>query len=201
MRLRDVCEIQIGYTARERLEPSEFDGIRAIQLRDINPDGAVDLKALTKFMINDAPERYLARAGDVLFRSRGERNTATMIDAQWNGSAIVVLPLVLLRAKRDVIAPEFLAWALNQPKAQRHFDKTARGTSLRMIPRSSLNDLELDVPPFSYQSKIVHINAMANREYALSSILAEKRRALASLVLNDHAKNMSSNFSSERHVR
>lgn len=201
MRLTDVCEIQMGYTARGRLEPSEFNGVPAIQLRDISTDGRIDLTALTCFSIDDVSERYLAHAGDVLFRSRGERNTATIIDTQWNGSAVVVSPLMLLRTKSDLIAPHYLAWILNQPSAQRHFDKTARGTSLRMIPRSSLNDLVIDVPPLSCQVEIVDIDALADREGVLSGLLAEKRRMLGSLVLNDHAKKSSPNPGSERHSK
>ena len=91
MRLADVCKIQMGYTAKGRLEPAEVDGVPAIQLRDISADGRIDLASLSRFAFDTAPERYLARGGDVLFRSRGERNTATVIGDAWNGSAIAVL--------------------------------------------------------------------------------------------------------------
>ncbi|NWH07135.1 MAG: restriction endonuclease subunit S, partial [Alphaproteobacteria bacterium] len=120
MRLADACTIHTGYTARGRLEPTATGGVLAIQLRDISPDGLVDPERLTRVQLDGLPDRYFVRAGDVVFRSRGERNTASALGECLKEPALAVLPLMVLRPNLDVVTPEFLAWSINQPPAQRH---------------------------------------------------------------------------------
>tara|TARA_R110000824_G_scaffold118960_2_gene271649 strand:+ start:285650 stop:286255 length:606 start_codon:yes stop_codon:yes gene_type:complete len=198
MHLGDACTIHTGYTARGRLEPTAAGGVLAIQLRDISPDGLIDPERLTRVQLDGLADRYFVRAGDVVFRSRGERNTASALDERLREPALAVLPLMVLRPKRDVVTPEYLAWAINQPPAQRHFDGAARGTNIRMIPRSSLDDLELDVPDLETQKKIVAIDVLAERERELSLIAAESRRKLTSLILVERANRMRPDAGQER---
>lgn len=198
MRLADACTIHTGYTARGRLEPAAAGGVLAIQLRDISPEGIIDPERLTRIQLDGLADRYFVRAGDVVFRSRGERNTASALDERLQEPALAVLPLMVLRPKRDVVTPEYLAWAINQPPAQRHFDSAARGTNIRMIPRSSLDDLELDVPDLATQKKIVAIDILAERERELSLVAAESRRKLTSLILVERANRMRPDAGQER---
>ena len=197
MRLAATCTIHSGYTARGRLEPTDAGGVLAIQLRDISPEGAVDPRRLSRVQLDDLADRYFVRAGDVVFRSRGERNTASALDERLREPALAVLPLMVLRPKPDVVVPEYLAWAINQPSAQRHFDAAARGTNIRMIPRSSLDDLELDVPDIETQRRIVAIDAMAERERELSQLAAETRRKMMSLILVERASRVRINATKE----
>ena len=190
MRLGDACTVHTGYTARGRLEPAESGGIPTIQLRDIASDGRVDPARFARVQPDGLVERYLVRAGDVIFRSRGERNTASALDDRLREPALAVLPLLVLRPKRDVVTPEYLAWAINQPPAQRHFDTVARGTNIRMIPRSSLDDLELDVPDLTTQKKITAVDILAERERVLAILAADGRRKLTSLILAERAKSL-----------
>ncbi|MBX9864865.1 MAG: restriction endonuclease subunit S [Hyphomicrobium sp.] len=198
MRLADACTIHTGYTARGRLEPTTVGGVLAIQLRDISPDGLVDPERLTRVQLEDLADRYFVRAGDVVFRSRGERNTASALDERLREPALAVLPLMVLRPNRNVVTPAYLAWAINQPPAQRHFDIAARGTNIRMIPRSSLDDLELDVPDIETQERIVVIDALAERERELTQLAAETRRKMMSLILVERASRMRPKTRQER---
>lgn len=198
MRLANACTIHTGYTARGRLEPTAAGGVLAIQLRDISPEGLVDPDRLTRVQLDGLAERYFVRTGDVVFRSRGERNTASALDERLQEPALAVLPLMVLRPKRDVVTPEYLAWAINQPPAQRHFDSAARGTNIRMIPRSSLDDLELDVPNIELQQKIVVVDALAERERELTQLAADTRRKMISLLLVERANSMHPKTRQER---
>jgi hypothetical protein len=167
-------------------------------LRDISPEGIVDPERLTRVQLEGLAERYFVRTGDVVFRSRGERNTASALDERLQEPALAVLPLMVLRPKRDVVTPEYLAWAINQPPAQRHFDSAARGTNIRMIPRSSLDDLELDVPDIETQGKIVVVDALAERERELALLAADTRRKMISLLLVERANSMRPRTRQER---
>lgn len=164
-----------------------MEGALAIQLRDISPEGSIDPDQLMRVQLGDVADRYFVRAGDVLFRSRGERNTASVLDGRFQESAVAVLPLIILRPFPNIVMPEYLAWAINQAPAQRHFDSAARGTNIRMIPRASLDNLEIDVPSLEMQRTIMAIDALAERERELALNAAEARRMLVRRLLVERA--------------
>lgn len=93
-----------------------------------------------------------------------------------------------LRPNPAAILAEYLAWAINQPEAQRHFDAAARGTSIRMVPKASLDDLRIDVPDLETQHRIIMIDALAAREGALMRLLADGKRDLTNRLLAERAK-------------
>jgi len=189
MRLSDLCTIQSGYTARSRLEPIAQGGVPAIQLGDVRADSDLDPVELPLYQLAGGFDRYWAGAGDVLFRSRGEQNTAVAIKAGANVAAIVIQPLMILRPDAGKVDPEYLAWFINQPEAQRYFDSCARGTSLRMIPKPCLEGLEVDVPDMATQRAVVEIDRLARRERQLMHELAEKRKAFTSFALLRRVRN------------
>jgi len=181
--LRDVCTIQMGYTPRGRLEAVDAGGVPAIQLRDFSAEGRINPMGFLRYDLDGKTDRYLVRPGDVLFRSRGERNTAMAADERIIEPVVAVSPLIVLRPDRKAIEPRFLEWVINQSPAQRYFDSHARGTRLRMISKSSLDNLEIDLPDLKTQGAIIEINALATREHELSSRAGEKKRQLISHLL------------------
>jgi hypothetical protein len=188
VKLSSVCEVQSGYTARSRLEPASRGGVPAIQLRDLKGEDDFDPSDSPCYALEPAIERYWAGAGDVLFRSRGERNTAVPIAAAAQGAAIAILPLLVLRPDPKLIEGKYLAWLINQPASQRYFDKWAYGTRLRMIPKSFLDDLEVPLPDLATQRLIVELHSLARRECALSQRLAEKKLEFTNFVLLQQAR-------------
>lgn len=183
MLMPDVCEIRSGYTARGRLETAPDGGVLAIQLGDVAPEGGVLMGQLSRLQMDAPPARHFVHAGDVLFRSRGEKTTAAAIPPDFSGSALALLPLIVLRPRRDIVLPEYLAWVINQAPAQRHLERSARGTSMRMVPRSAFDDLVIDVPDMRAQRLIVDTSELADRERELASMMADKRHQLVQMSL------------------
>src|SRR5437762_9112620 len=108
MTLGQMCDIQMGFTARERLVPMET-GVPMIQLRDLGPDGSLETNGLIKCELGAVSPRYLVRNGDILFRSRGDKNTATTV-AGLDSASVAVLPLVIIRPNTTVMQPRYLSW-------------------------------------------------------------------------------------------
>lgn len=187
MRLGQACDIQTGYTARGRLEAAAA-GVLVIQLRDVLLQGGVDPSRLSRVDLTDVLDRYLVRAGDVVFRSRGDWNTAAAIDERLREPALVVLPLVIIRPKRELVDPAYIAWFINHRSAQRYFDSCARGTGLRMIPMPCLENLEIATPPLETQRRVVEIDRLATRETELLGELAKKRKAFTEFALMDQVR-------------
>lgn len=188
MLLSEVSSVHPGYTARSRLEAAPTGGVPVIQLRDVTESGAADPAVLGRVDFKERIDRYTVTAGDVLFRSRGESNVAVALDDRFVEPVVAVLPFMILRPARSIIDPAYLAWIINQPLAQGHFNASARGTNLRMVPRSSLDELEIDVPDLETQRRIVAIADLATREERLLRQLAAARRTLTNRLLAECAK-------------
>ncbi|ANL71097.1 hypothetical protein AMC83_CH01073 [Rhizobium phaseoli] len=186
-RLSDICDVLSGFTARERLE-EDAEGVLTIQMRDVTDSVTVDPAGLMKSAFDGAMERYLAGAGDVVFRSRGERNFAAYLDNRFVEPAVAVLPILILRPKVGIV-PEYLVWAINRPEAQRHFDSDARGATIRMIPKARIESLELEVPDVATQGKVADIDTLSRREAALTMELTEMRRQLIAEYLQSIVRN------------
>lgn len=189
-RLADLCEVQTGYTVRSGLRETRAGGVPAIQLRDLHGEEDFDPAGLPRYGLGPSFDRYWAKPGDVLFRSRGDRNTAVLISEGAKAGAIAVLPLIILRPDRQRVDPAYLAWFINQPSAQRHFDRCAnRGSTMRMIPKNCLDDLEVAVPDLAAQRLIVEIDRLAKRERDLMRELADKKQKLTEFALLRQARN------------
>ena len=188
MRLAELSEIHSGYTARGRLNPLQEGGVPALQLRDIGTNGEAPGPNFQRYDLGELSERYFVRGGEVIFRSRGEPNAAAAISDPLPEPVAVIVPLVIVRPDRARVLPEYLAWAINQPDAQRRLGAEAQGTSLRMIPMAALEDLEIAVPDLTTQKRIVELNALARQEGHLLRHLAARRETLVSAILGEAAK-------------
>jgi hypothetical protein len=186
--LSQICKIQLGYTARGRLDPIESGGVRAIQLRDTAPEGGRNTDLIAQYRLDTVPERYWAKQGDLLFRSRGDRNTATAVSDWLDAPAVAVMPLVILRPQFGKADPQYVAWFINQATTQRYFDACARGTGMRMIPVGCLANLEVPLPDIVAQKLIAEIDELARQEFALAKRLAERRRLVTTFALLERAR-------------
>ena len=170
-------------------------GVRMVQMRDVPPNGAVDPVSLERLALDRVPGGHLVAAGDVLFRSRSESNTASALDARFREPVLAIAPLYVLRPDREVVLPAFLAWAINQPDSQRHFGRFARGTNMRMVPRDVLADLRIGIPGLAVQRRIVALDSLSRRERSLCVRAAEHRRRLVARLLGQAASQHASGLS------
>ena len=188
MRLSELSDIHSGYTARGKLDPVPEGGVPALQLSDVGTTGEMPGSDFQRYHLNKLSDRYFVRGGEVVFRSRGEPNAAAAIPDPLPEPVVVIVPLVIVRPDRGRILPEYLAWAINQPDAQRQLGAEAQGTSLRMIPKTVLENLEIAVPDLATQKSIVELNALARQEGQLLRQLAARRENLLTAILGEAAK-------------
>lgn len=188
MMIGDLCGLHTGFTARGALTSASEGGVPVIQLRDVGFDGEVFRDALLLYDLQGVSERYCVKGGEVLFRSRGDVNAAAVVSGDLQCSAIVIAPLIIMRPDPSKLLPAYLAWAINQPDAQRRLGGEAQGTNLRMIPKAALERLEICVPDLESQLTIVRVDTLARREADLLRDLAERRLQFHNLILSDHAR-------------
>lgn len=184
--LADICDVSSGFTARARLE-EVAGGELVLQMRDIGDAPKVDPSGLMRSVFEGAVDRYMVGAGDVVFRSKGERSVAAYLDKDFQSLAVAVLPVMILRMKAAVL-PEYLVWLINQPEAQRHFGGDARSGTIRAVPKASIESLPIDLPDLATQQKIVEIDQLLRREVELSSKLLLLRQQVVTEELKLLAK-------------
>jgi len=186
--LNEACDIQSGYTARTALIEDAERGVPAIQLRDLQ-SAQVSIAAATKYALGGRLDRYLVKPGDVLFRSRGESNTASVAVGDVSEAVVALLPVMVIRPKKFDVLPEYVAWSINQYEAQRHLDLGARGTKLRMIPKECLETLPLHIPSLAVQRMITDLDALSATETRLLHELADTKRKFTRFALLQQVRN------------
>jgi restriction endonuclease S subunit len=174
-KLRHIASIQMGYPFRTGLEWTECGNFRVIQMKDIDDNSQLDVGDLATVDLANLKDRYRVRLGDVLFRSRGRLNTATLVDINV-GDVAAAAPLLVIRADADKVLPEYLAWWINHPKSQTYLNRQASGTASRMINKKAVTEMMIEVPPLARQERIATVARLVDREQVLLRQLAEKRK-------------------------
>jgi len=165
--LRGLVDIQIGYGFRAGVTAEAAGRTGVIQMKDLGDDHIVDLPGMARVSM-DVPAGRQVEQGDVVLRSRGDRSTGAIVAAD-PGPALVAAPLLRLRVVDERLLPGYLNWYLNQPSAQTHFARHAEGSSVKMISKQVLKDLEIEVPSLDRQESIVALAALSERERVLCS--------------------------------
>lgn len=178
LKLQEICRVQMGYSFRSRLERTVSDScIRVIQMKDISESGHLIKEDIFCIEMKNIKPGYLLNKGDIIFKSRGNLNTAALVSEDL-GKTIAASPLTVLKVKGKNVLPAYLAWYINQPMVQKLLEAKAGGTSVRMINIADLGALEVSIPPIETQKKIIGIFELFQREQALVQEITVKRKKL-----------------------
>jgi hypothetical protein len=186
VKLKVIADIRTGYPFRSRLRHDPEGSIAVVQMKDIDDSNLLHPDDLIRVSLSEVKASHLINRGDLVFRSRGRTNTVALIDADV-GPAILAAPMILIRPLG--IYPAYLHWFVNQESTQQHLAALAAGTSLLMISKASLSELEVAVPSLEHQQKIVECAALGRREQELMNQMAGLRKHYWEGVLMRLAKN------------
>lgn len=188
IQLKDVASVQVGHSLRSRLEPSPNGSVHVIQMKDLRNDSTVDCSNLQRTEIENLKEHHLVLSKDLIFRSRGEIHKAAILEEAPLGQIVAVAPLLRIRVEKpEQILPEFLNWCISQPVAQKFLTSRAAGSSLKMISKEAMEELEIPLPELRTQQEIVELAALAHREQKLLKVIAQKRDQYISTTLMEIA--------------
>jgi restriction endonuclease S subunit len=128
-------------------------------------------------------DHHLAQEGDLVFRSRGQVNTAAVL-LEDPGKAVVAAPLLRIRITNpDIVLPEYLNWYISQRDAQIFLTSRAKGTVQKMISKHTVEELEVVLPSLEQQRSIVELARLSAREQLLLHRLSIKREQYVNSVL------------------
>jgi restriction endonuclease S subunit len=175
-RIKDIANLGVGYQFRGKVEPDPAGNVRVIQIKDIDADHQIGVGALESVNV-DRPGPYLTHQGDVLFLGRGHRLYAVVVP-EIDGNIVATGYFFILRAKANLVLPEYLAWSMNQADFQESLRPYLRGTHMPMVSRADVGGLKIPLPPLDVQRQILKLNDLVNEERRLSAAIHNKRTLL-----------------------
>lgn len=188
--LGDIADIRSGFTFRERIDELNSGGnAHVAQIKDVRSawerTNTAMLHAHQLPMINwEGRGRAFVSPGSILLPSRGSKGgyfrASCLAPSPSSERPIVVSSQFLVITPKQGVLPEFLCWSLNRPETQHWIAEGAgsQGTSLVMLNATTVKQLPLDIPALSIQQKIVHLNALWEKEQQLTQALLNNRETM-----------------------
>ena len=188
--IKDVCDIQNGYTFRSSLESCSNGNVTVIQMKDLLADHTVADSGLDKIQSDSFRAHHYAKKGDLIFRSRGNQTTSAIVKTTIKNT-VVAAPLFRIRIiDETAVIPDYLNWYLGQQDAQLYFAKRAIGSLHKVITKDVLENLEIALPNIEIQKKIGELVSLFEREQFLNRQLEAKRKSYISATLLHAAKGL-----------
>lgn len=180
-RLSELVDVRAGHPFRGSVPVVEGGNARALQMRDLTPEGRVAWDGLVATQVDERKRPQWLQPGDVLFVARGTRNTAVCL-GDVPVRAVCAPYFFLLRVRSAALLPAFLAWQLNRAPAQRYLAANAEGSDQLSIRRGVLEALPLAVPPLERQRLAVELAEAALREkQAFEALMRNRQQQLDAL--------------------
>tara|TARA_R110000868_G_scaffold144960_4_gene364498 strand:+ start:12632 stop:13240 length:609 start_codon:yes stop_codon:yes gene_type:complete len=174
VKLKQIAAVQMGHSFRSRLEPDSKGNVSVIQMKDLTDDNRLNDQQLVQIDMKHLKDQHRVEINDLAFRSRGQTNTAALINLPLN-LAVIAAPLLRIRVESDTIMPAYLCWFINQASSQSVLRSKATGTAMRMIGKPALEELEVVLPSLDIQKKIIALHDLSINEQTLTKALAKNK--------------------------
>ncbi len=177
-----MARITAGHPIRDAVRNVPGGDTAVVQIKNVSANAGVDWPAVARTTVTGRREPDWLGPGDILFSARGQRNVAVCLN-QPPVRAVCSPHFFLIRVKDEGLAlPDFLAWQMNLPKAQRYFAQSATGSYITSIRRQVLETLPVQIPSLDRQRLLVRLAHAARREKQLIEKLTENRQRELELV-------------------
>ena len=180
LKLKDIANVLSGVYLR----PSPSGDIAYIQASDML---AASEKTTLKVDFVPKLSRYLLQKGDILFAGKGTKYLCQIFDLDIQ--AVPSTTLYMIRPNRERVLPEYLCWFLNLPQTESLVRTTQVGSSIPLIHKSSLEELEIPVPDINTQSRALKISSLQQQARQILASIAEKRTLITNQILYKLIKN------------
>lgn len=177
--LYNIATIHSGIYAKP-----DFRGeVYYVQARHFDADLEFDRQVKPDLKLEGKIERHLLRKGDVLLAVKGNDNFAVLYKGIIK-PAVASSMFVVIRIKDYNVLPEYLTWFLNLHSTQKHLQAASRGSDLRSLNQSQVEQIEIVIPSLQKQQNIAQFYSLRKRERILFRQLDElKEQELQSLLI------------------
>ena len=174
-KLKEIANVLSGVYLR----PSPSGEIAYLQVSDLQATPSE--KTTLKVDFIPKLSQYLLQKGDILFAGKGTKYLCQTFNLDIQ--AVPSTTLYIIRPNPNQVLPEYLCWFLNLPKTETTIKATQVGSSIPLIHKSSLEEIEIPVPDINTQSHALEIAVLQQREQQLLASIAEKRALITNQIL------------------
>jgi restriction endonuclease S subunit len=174
-KLENIATIRTGVYARAAANGDAY----YMQVKDVDALGNLKLTDKKQNLRFTATfKKHQLNTGDILLVAKGDYHPATLY-IEGNHPAVASTSFLIICLNDEYalkVLPEYIAWYLNHPIAQKYFDTFSRGTSIQSISISILGELNIDIPDLDRQRKIVAIHKLNERTNELNATIQKLKQ-------------------------
>lgn len=171
MKIKDFCQVKSGFQGK----PTQGNIYSQIKLKDVDKEGNIDYSNLSEFECKEIPLRFLLEKNDIIFKAKCADNSAALIDVNLANTVATAHFLVLTIQDTNQVDPTYLTMYLNSDYAQSYFKLNAQGATVPMIRLSTLQELDVLLPPIEKQREIAETYRLVKEEKAIMEQLIQNR--------------------------
>lgn len=191
-KLSDIVNIRSGMVVPKTVNNDEKQltdaYVRMVGTSDYDDDGNLRNDLEANVLIKPAIEKNFLQYNEVLFNAKGRRFFATLFRNEYSFT-IASASFLVLTIQNDLILPEFLVWYLNHPETLKAFDYKISTQNIPSVTKQELGDLEIIIPNFETQMKIVKLNSLRKEQITIQEELMTLKENLINVVTYKKLKN------------
>jgi len=182
--IKDLATIHSGYSFRTKIQNNPEGKTFVIQMRDISNDRT--RIANTPHLIDGSAikDKHLLQKGDVLFVAKGGNNFAICYDENYK-PAVAASVFFVLRDIKDNVLPAYLCLFINSSLGQNYLKSNMAGTYIPNVNRSTLEEMEIIIPPLKSQELMVNLYRLSKKEAEILEELKGKKQILLNSILTN----------------
>lgn len=171
MKLKDIVMIKSGVFAKSDTDPDVY----YIQATDFNSE-LEWIDNLNPLLTSSSKlKKHFLRKGDILFAAKGKDFFAVVYDGKYP-PAVASTTFLVMQMRTNHIEPAYVAWFLNHLKTQRILSGLAKGTAIKSVTISILENIEIIIPDFVKQIAILELFNLQKREKFLQESISKLRQ-------------------------
>lgn len=176
MDILDALQLGKGRPSRAEQDPEGDTAILRLGAVDYDSK-SVNWSERMRVSGYEPGEHHFLRSGDVLIVGRGSRRTAFLVDDP-PPHTVADRTFFVARPDPEQIEPVFLAWYLNERRAQHYLAAHSQGTNMQTIKKSALELLPVQLPDRDTQERISELQSLVQRERELLNEWMSRRAEL-----------------------
>lgn len=188
VKLLNIVTIITGHVFRSKIEYVPTGNINLLNMDSISTTGKVILDELDtkRVFIKDTKPEEIIMPGDILFKAKGLNNTAVFIEKIPHNTTVTA-SCHIIRVIDKTVLPEYICLWLNSTIAKKHFSKgagQATGVTIANVSKTTLESLEVVIPPIKQQKLLVEIENCTKEQQELQLQIADKKSILNRAIID-----------------
>ena len=139
-------------------------------------------------MLKKKKKKNFLQYNEVLFNAKGRRFFAALFRNEYSFT-IASASFLVLTIQNDHILPDFLVWYLNHPETLKVFNSKMTTQNIPSITKQELGELEIIIPNFETQNKIVKLDFLKKEQIMIQKELITLKANLINTVTYKKLKN------------